>query len=250
MTWRGVLTALFVLFLGAHVAVSFLTRSGPETTPDKRTRRLQVYGQGPILWLALYFGAVHGVFSRQLVSPLYIGAGLLLGHVTFALSLFVTHRSLEDTKSLLFHAGRVWNFTMRSPATLSRYLGGAAAEELIYRASAQPLAYAALRGFTGEDTWSSVGAVAAVAALFVVVHREFFSNTWWQGFEFVGFALLLGVLYQATGSFILVTMIHAVRNVEIAYLEYLARVEELDGDEEAAVLEMEKKHMRVHLERT
>jgi hypothetical protein len=52
------------------------------------------------------------------------------------------------------------------------------------------------------------------------------------------FAELLGVLYWLTGSLIFVIAVHAIRNIEIAYLEFLGKLEEL-GDEEAALREVE-----------
>jgi len=45
-------------------------------------------------------------------------------------------------------------------------------------------------------------------------------------------------LYWLTGSLIFVIAVHAIRNIEIAYLEFLGKLEEL-GDEEAALREVE-----------
>jgi membrane protease YdiL (CAAX protease family) len=239
----------FCLFLGIHVAFSLFTFRDPAALKKKRVRLIHVLSQGPLLWVSIYFGAVYGVFSRQLVSPVYIGWGLLVGHLIFAASLLITHRSLEDTWSHLFDFGPIWNFSMRSPFVLSRFVGGAVAEELIYRAAAQPIMIGFVAKATGQGTVADVVGIGFVAGVFVLVHKDFFSNTRWQGAEFVGFAILLGVLYHLTGSFILVTVIHAVRNIEIAYLEYLAKVEEL-GDEERAAREVERGYMRVSSEQT
>jgi membrane protease YdiL (CAAX protease family) len=87
-----------------------------------------------------------------------------------------------------------------------------------------------------------VAGILAVAAAFVVVHKHFFENTWHISLEFVIFALLLGGLYFWTGSFILVMVIHALRDIEIAYLEYLIKVEEL-GDAEQAAKAIEQAYM-------
>ncbi|MBN2309179.1 MAG: CPBP family intramembrane metalloprotease [Candidatus Hydrogenedentes bacterium] len=242
------LQLVFLALLAVHVGYSLTTNADACALKDKRKRRIHVLTQGPVLWLAIYFGAIQGVFSRELVSPLHIAAGLVIGHVIFALSLLITHRSLEDVGSHVFEFGAIWDFAMRSPAVLSRFLGGAVAEELIYRAAAQPIAIGLFALALGEGAAAAAG-IAAVAAAFVVIHRDFFRNTAWQGVEFVAFAILLGVLYYGTGSFILVTVIHAIRNIEIAYLEYLAKVEEL-GDEERAAEETEKACRRIPSEQT
>ena len=71
-----------------------------------------------------------------------------------------------------------------------------------------------------------------------MVHAHFFRNSLTQSVEFVMFALLLGVLYWLTGSLIFVIAIHAIRNIEIAYLEFLGKLEEL-GDEGEALREIE-----------
>jgi len=43
--------------------------------------------------------------------------------------------------------------------------------------------------------------------------------------ELLAFSLLLGFLYHATGSFMLVVMIHTVRNIEIVYFDHATRPE-------------------------
>ena len=81
------------------------------------------------------------------------------------------------------------------------------------------------------------------------MHKHFFENTRAVSVEFCAFGLLLGVLYYWTQSFVLVVVIHAMRDIEIAYLEYLIKVEEL-GDEEAAAKSIEQSYMTVPPERT
>ncbi len=205
--------------------------------------------QAPLFWLAVYLGVVGGVFSRDLVSPVFIALGLALGHLMFGCSLLITHRSWQDTWSYLSGIGTVWDFAMRSPMVLSRFLRGAIGEELIYRAVAQPIVVGLAAFFIGENYWSAAIGVGVVALLFVAIHHEFYSNSSWQAAEFIGFAILLGLLYHLSGSFILVTVIHAVRNIEIAHLEYLEKVETL-GDEELASQEMEQEYMRLAPEPT
>lgn len=230
---------VFLALVGIHVVFSLAVPAGPESLKNVRMRVLQIVAQAPIFWLAVYLGVNRGVFSRDLVSPVYLGLGLAIGHLTFAASLLMTHQSLDDSRSHLFDFSEIWNFAVSSPAVLTRFMGGAFAEELIYRAVAQPLLIAWLGRFISPAPWPAVLGIAITAAAFVLIHRDFFRNTFAQGTEFVVFALLLGVLYHWTGSFALVAVIHTVRNVEIAYLEYLVRVEEL-GDKAQAEAELER----------
>ena len=64
-----------------------------------------------------------------------------------------------------------------------------------------------------------------------------------QSAEFVGFAVLLGALYYLTQSLSLVVVVHTLRNLEIVYLEYLIKVDEL-GDEAVALDALERTYMR------
>ena len=229
------LAGVFLALLGLHLGHSVVANRRPEpVTPVRRGRLVLLASQTPLFLLACYLGAQEGVFSRQLVNPLYIGMGLLAGHLIFVLSLLVTHRSWEDAQSHLLDLGGVWNFTVENPVVLYRFLTVAVAEELIWRVGAQPL----LIDITGSPT---VG-IIVVAVAFAVVHRHFFQNSPGVSFEFLVFSLLLGGMFYWTGSLILVIVVHAVRDIEIAYLEYAIKVQEL-GDEEEAVRHIEQEYM-------
>ncbi|HQE84626.1 MAG TPA: CPBP family intramembrane metalloprotease, partial [Candidatus Hydrogenedentes bacterium] len=104
-------------------------------------------------------------------------------------------------------------------------------EEIIYRATAQS-SFVSLLG----HAWAGI---VLTAVLFSVVHAHFFRNSFSQSLEFVLFAVLIGVLYWSTGSLIFVIAIHAIRNIEIAYIEFLGKLEEL-GDEQQALREVER----------
>lgn len=237
-----ILASLFIAFLLAHVAFSLATNPMQQDgQPRGRTRMIHVMMQGPLFWLATFIGWEQGVFSRQLVSPVYIATGLLAGHLIFGLSLLATHLSWRDAWSHFFDFGPIWNFTMDSPVVLTRFLGVAVAEELIWRVAAQTILIDLLSSWMPESV-AVIAGILAVAAAFVVVHKHFFENTWHISLEFVIFALLLGGLYFWTGSFILVMVIHALRDIEIAYLEYLIKVEEL-GDAEQAAKAIEQAYM-------
>jgi membrane protease YdiL (CAAX protease family) len=104
-------------------------------------------------------------------------------------------------------------------------------EEVIYRAVAQPL----LAQLTGQP-WVAVGAVAVVFAL---AHRHFLRGPLLEGVEFLAYAVLLGALYYATGSLMLVIVVHTVRNFELYYQQFLIHAENL-GSEAAAYAAQEK----------
>jgi membrane protease YdiL (CAAX protease family) len=94
-------------------------------------------------------------------------------------------------------------------------------EELIYRVAAQGV----LLAMTGSP-WIAIG---VTALLFSMVHRHFFYNHVVDSLEFLAFSLLLGVLYHVTGSFMLVVMIHMVRNIEIVYFDHATRPDTASG---------------------
>ena len=180
---------------------------------------LQTLLFGAACWIA----AGRGVWSRDLVSPIAVGAGLAAGHLIFGLSVLATHRSLRQAAGHLLDLGPLWDFMSDNPRVLMQFASVSIAEETIYRAALQPLAV----GWVGP-----VFGMGAVAVVFACVHEHFFRNSLRQSGEFLVFALLLGGLYYWTGSLILVMVVHAVRNVEIAFMERLAQIEE-SGDPNA-----------------
>ena len=251
----NVLGILFMLLLGIHVVATLLMerarRGGkaPATITTlivdvapfivlccsgrKTARRRTILGaylQTALLFMACYFGYLQGVFSRQLISPIYILLGLLAGHLIFGISLLITQQSLRTAASHFVDFHALWTFMIESPAVLMQFISVSIAEELIYRVGMQPL----LIAWTG----SAAVSIAIVAVVFSFVHEHFLKNEVMQSSEFLGFAILLGVLYYWTGSLILVIVIHAVRNIEIAFLEYLVRLDET-GSEEIAARESE-----------
>ncbi|MCX5769090.1 MAG: CPBP family glutamic-type intramembrane protease [Candidatus Hydrogenedentes bacterium] len=155
-----------------------------------------------------------------MISPIGIGAGLAAGHLIFGMSVLATHRSLREAAGHLVDFGPLWAYMADNPRVLMQFASVSIGEETIYRAALQPLAV----GWLGP-----VLGVGAVAVVFACVHEHFFRNSLRQSGEFLGFALLLGGLYYWTGSLILVMVVHAVRNVEIAFMERLAQIEE-SGD--------------------
>lgn len=176
--------------------------------------------QTGLLGLALYLGYLDGVLSRSLFDPKWVILGLVAGHLIFGVSLIFSHRSLDTLRDI---AGYVLDprplvrFLGQSPRQLFACLDVSLIEELIYRVAAQGV----LIAMTGSP-WIAIGVTALV---FSVVHRHFFYNHVVDSVEFLAFSLLLGFLYHATGSFMLVVMIHTVRNIEIVYFDHATRPE-------------------------
>lgn len=197
--------------------------------------------QTPLFLVACYLAWARGAFSRDLVSPVSIGAGIVLGHVVFAFSVLATHKVWRDALTHFADVKMMGWFLKESPDLLLRFFGVALTEEIIYRAAAQPVLTSMV---------SSVPlAVVLTAFVFSVVHKHFFRNSFSLSLEFLVFAVLLGALYYWTNSLILVVMVHAVRNLESIYLEYLQKLDEL-GDEQQALRALEDTYRRRSMEPT
>lgn len=218
------MSCLFVLLLGVYMLWTLAVFHREEVQRSRPPAAVLML-QTPIFVIACWIAWGHGAFSRDLVYPVSILAGLLLGHLVFCLSLLATHRVLQDVREHLTDLRSFGTFLKENPDLLLRFFCVALTEEIIYRAAAQPI-------FT-EWMGHPLLAIAAVAAGFSVVHKHFFRNEVAQSAEFVVFALLLGGLYYWTGSLILVVLVHTVRNLESVFLEYLAKVEELGGEDQA-----------------
>ncbi len=230
--------AYFVLLV-AHVVHAVATNRMKRTTPA-RIPIGAVATQTPLFLLSCVIAADLGAFSRQLISPVYIALGVIAGHLIFCLSLLITHRNLRDVAGHLLDLSPLWDFLSRSPLVLMRFMTVAVGEELIWRVGAQTLLISRMD--------SAFWGIVIVAVAFSIVHKHFFVNSLSISLEFLGFALLLGGLYYWTGSLILAIAVHAARDIEIAYLEYLAKVEEL-GDEDKALEAFEQSLTRRHAEK-
>lgn len=213
----GVRTAFLSVF-ALYLLYALVSNPRRDTETQGNPSTLGVALQTPLFALACWYGAGHGLFSRDWVSPLSIAFGLLGGHIVFGLSLLVTHRNLGEIAGHLGDVSGFGRFVRDHPDTLFRLLLVSISEEVIYRGTAQPI----LMDWLGH----AAAGIAVVAGAFAVVHWHFFRNPPLQSLEFAGFSLLLGALYYATGSIMLVVVIHTVRNLEIAYLEYLIDLEE------------------------
>jgi len=203
------------LLLAAGWGLVCAWRDRREEPPDRfsNTRRdpFGIAIQSPLFFLSVWFAWDSGALSRILFSPSPWLLGILAGHIIFAASLLITHGRLSDTLAVLGSPGAIIHFAVsRADLTLKTF-AVAFTEELIFREAAQR---AVLIPWVGAAV-----AIPSVALCFVAVHEHLFRNTARVLFEFVGFALLLGVLYYAVDHLALVTAVHAVRNLESAWLE-------------------------------
>jgi len=221
-------TALFLVLLAVHVAQSMYGAwrypAGPGHLPPSTP--MVFLTQTPMFLLAIAIGIQRDVFTRALIDPFYLAVGMAAGHAIFSLSVWIIHKSHHAGAEMFLELRNVWRFAFESPYVLSRFITVAVTEEIIYRGISQPLLM--------EATGSAVAGIVLTAVIFSIVHHHFFRNTMLVSCEFLAFSLLLGLTYYYTGSLLFVIVIHAVRDIEIAYLEFDQRLEEC-GDREEAI---------------
>jgi membrane protease YdiL (CAAX protease family) len=227
------MTKVFLGLIVAYLCLS-LYQNRRDEDPGKERPSVPGYVIQSLLFLfACYYAWTTGVIGRELVHPGYIILGLIVGHIVFALSCVVTQGSLYYLKGHVLNLAPLRAFYKENPDLILRIGSIAFCEEIIYRVAAQPLAI--------EATSSALLGVLLVAVAFSVIHWHFFRNSVLESAEFVGFALLLGVLYYVTENLTFVVLVHAVRNLEIVFLEYLVELEET-GDPEAAQAAIEREY--------
>lgn len=250
LPWAVIGSTAFLVLLAAHVVHALLSvwqdRNREAAGQDSavvtvQQRRWGLITQVPLFYVALAIGFfVHGAISRQLISPVHIAGGLLAGHAIFGLSLLITHRHFGDAWEHFIDLGGLWDYAMESPTVFGRFIIVAFSEELIWRVVFQPMAVAGFAALAPQGAWWPIATgLGLTSVLFAVTHKHFFENSWLVSLEFLGFAVLLSVLYWLTGSFILVLVVHALRDVEITFLEYAATLDEM-GDPDAAARAVER----------
>ncbi len=181
--------------------------------------------QAILVLLALRWAWTHHILTRNLWSPLDIGAGLLLGHLMFVLSLGITHRHTGDVLSHAADLRGICSFACKTPDICLRFLGVAAIEEVVYRAGAQDMLLYA---------WNRPApAIGVTAACFCLLHTHFLRTGLVSALEFVLFSLAIGLLYYHTASLTMVLLAHTVRNLESAYLEFCLLLEDTHDEAEA-----------------
>ncbi len=204
--------AAFLAFFVFYLLYALWENARHKADEPHRLSLFSAMLQGPLFVLGIWFVVDAGGLNRNLVFLPAVFAALLLGHLMFVLSLLFTDGQAREAWRQLVHVRPVYEFLVNDPNALFRVLGVAIAEEVIYRGAAQPL----LIALTGS-TW--LGLLLAAAA-FCVVHGHFFRNPVRQSVEFSVFSVLLGALYFWSENLSVVSLVHAVRNWEIAYLEH------------------------------
>lgn len=181
--------------------------------------------QTVLIGLSLWYAWQSGVFSRKLWSPVDIVLGIFLGHILFFFSLMITHGRCDDVVRHTLNASGILQFLTSAPGVILRFLGIAAIEELVYRVTAQDI----LVKLTGSVPF----AIGVSGICFCLLHAHFLRSGVISALEFMLFTAVLGFLYDFTLSFTLVTLIHLLRNLESAYLEFCTLLEETQDEAEA-----------------
>ncbi len=229
------MTRYFLGCLLLYLLITLVVNFFQNEDQPRRMSFISIGIQAPLFLLALYLAFDLEAISRELVSFPRIAVGIVAGHFIFALSVILTQGSISAALYHCLDFRAVVHFLGENPLLILRFLVVSMTEELIYRAAAQPVIIEYLGG--------AVLGIGAVALIFSITHWHFFRNPPLQSLEFVLFALLLGGVYYGTGSLILVVTIHAVRNLEIVYLEYEAHTAEL-GSAEAAQDKIDEMYTR------
>ena len=241
------MTILFFTMLGVHTIHSLAFRNRKAENLSPAHRGFVVVNQSLIFLAAIYLAHDAGLINRALWAPWAIALGVVLGHAIFSLSVVVTHWSFAAPKSalsdgweLLCDVPGLFRFLKEHPYVLSKYFYVALSEELIWRGVAQPMAIETLGWAIG---------IVLIALAFSVVHDHFLRNSTGVSLEFLAFSIAVGGLYYATGSLTIVILVHMLRDVEIAYLEFVVKVHEL-GDERLAHQSIEESYMPPRLRKS
>ena len=131
------------------------------------------------------------------------------------------------------------SFLKDNPSAIFGCIDFSIKEEVVYRVACQTILLLLF-----NRPWL---AIILTAVLFSVIHGHFFASSIIESTEFLLFALILGGVYYATNSLVLVVMIHAMRNLNIIYLEFLF-AKERHNDAETALHAVEKAYMRHNAE--
>jgi len=173
--------------------------------------------QTPLFILAFCLAWQYGALSRNLVSPLSIAMGFVLGHLIFAFSLLATHRVWSDAFSHFIRPKPIGWFLKENPDLILRFSSVAIAEEIIYRAATQPLL---------ANLLASVPlAIVLTAVIFSLVHKHFLQNLLALVMKSLMFATMIGVYFYWTSSRVPVIILCALRNRGSACRKLLGKME-------------------------
>ncbi|MEK7794702.1 MAG: CPBP family intramembrane glutamic endopeptidase [Candidatus Hydrogenedentota bacterium] len=228
--------AAFIVILLGHVTYSVLTKRPDPYTAGGRNGIVVLY-QTVLFCLALALAYQYNALSRTLLSPVYIAAGIAAGHAIFAVTIILIYGSFEDAWAVARDVKGLYAFIKQHPYVLANFFYIALSEEFIYRAVAQRIFVEYGGRWLGEEAGVYTG-IVALAVAFSAVHKHFFKKSLLVSGEFLGFALLLGFAYHWTNSLAFVILIHALRDIEICFLEFLVKRDEY-GDAAKADAEIE-----------
>ena len=187
--------------------------------------------QSLLLICAVVYLIVQQILPRNLFFvPNWI-TGLLLGHILYTLGFLIIVGFNPIVKNQFLSFLQVCRFSFLSPMILGRTFIVALTEEIIYRATIQPI----LIGIIGNV----VIAILIVSITFTLVHEHIFKNQLRQNVEFLIFSVIISILYLITNDLGFVTMVHFIRNMESNYLEFQEKLQETN-DPEKCLDELER----------
>lgn len=187
--------------------------------------------QSLLLICAAVYLIVQQILPRSLFFvPNWI-TGLLLGHVLYTVGFLIIAGFNPIVKNQFLSFFQVLRFSFASPVILGRTFVVALTEEIIYRATIQPI----LIGIIGN----AIVAILIVSITFTLVHEHIFQNQMRQNIEFLLFSVIISILYLMTNDLGFVTIIHFIRNMESNYLEFQEKLQEIN-DPEKCMDELEK----------
>ncbi|MGC8737603.1 MAG: CPBP family glutamic-type intramembrane protease [Candidatus Hydrogenedens sp.] len=187
--------------------------------------------QSLLLICAIFYLFIQQILPRNLFFvPNWI-VGLVLGHILYTIGFLITVGFNSIVKNQFLSFLQVFRFSFLSPVLLGKTFTVALTEEIIYRATIQPI----LIGIMG----SPAIAILIVSLTFTLVHEHIFQNQLRQNIEFLIFSIIISILYHVTNDLGFVTILHFIRNMESNYLEYLDKLQEIN-DPDKCMDELER----------
>lgn len=167
-------------------------------------------------WMAL--------FSERNLHPFSFGAGLLFGHFLFLVSLLINQLSVRTglKYGLVKIPSLLWFWLSRLDVVSHYIVIVALREEILWRVTIQYI-------------WgNSIYAVIATAFLFTLIHIKPGKqvSVFPELFELFLFALFLGVAFWRYENFTFIVVVHAVRDVNLAWYDRVKEKEITETENE------------------
>ena len=196
----SLITLVIVFF--ACIILDFITKGGSAI--------LVGFNSIVVCALGLWQNSIHIGYSAPLTYGLkYAFLGFALGHVVYVFSSLMTNVTPKEILAYMKQSYKIIGYYTSRPGLFLSFLGMAYFEEILWRAIIQKELIEVM-GF------SLVG-IVATAAFFTIMHFKYFDELPIRWLEFSIFSLFLGWVYLETSSLLLVTVIHAVRNIHVTY---------------------------------